>query len=186
MRRSNIADSSPRRMVSDDDATQARRGLFHGLFRGRKLAAVASSSAALLVGGGIAYATISAPATMTGFSRTLSAPDPVLITGAPSGSIIPEELVPLTGFLINSNRFKVQVSSIHVRVAAVTGSGGTCRTSDFAVTDVTGPWTIPAATDDENGQLAWSGGTITIPNPTAGNQTGCLQRSVALSFTTAP
>jgi len=136
----------------------------------------------LLASAGTAYAVVTAGATGSGSGTALAQPDSISIGGGPSTPIAPESIVPLTGWLTNPNRFQVKILKIKVTITALGGTGTCSRTLDFAVVDATGPWTIPAANDDGDGQADWTGGSITLVNDPVRNQTGCLKRNVFLSF----
>lgn len=153
---------------------------------GRRAALAATTAVLAVVSGGTALALVSASASGTGSGETISEPQPVRIWGTTTLAVAPRDPSDppnLSGWFTNPNKFKVEVKSITVTITSLGPGTGPCsRTADFTVTNPVGPWVVPAADDDEDGYLDWTGGSISLADAPTRDQTGCLGRTLHLAL----
>ena len=115
---------------------------------------------------------------------------PFAISGNLAGSLAPGVALPLDLTLTNPNQQKLSITNLTVTIKSVTKAAnapaGTCSTSDYAVTQYSGPYPLAVAA---NGSAKLSAlGTTSSKWPqvrmlnTASNQDGCKGATVTLAY----
>jgi hypothetical protein len=143
----------------------------------KRFAAVATTAAAVLVGGGIAVAYWTTTGSGTG---TAPVGDSDTITYTVSATDGIDDLYPGASedFEVDSNNptaGTLQVAGVDVEITGTSDAG--CLASWFSVSDIAGPIDLAAGTD--------VAGTVTIDmtNEIATNQDDCKNATIDLSFT---
>jgi len=144
----------------------------------KRLAAVAATVAAVLIGGGVATAY---------WTTTGSGSDSASIS-AGTGTLTYTASSPITGLfpgaevdfdvdVNNTTGSPIQVGTVDISVTDVTGeASGVCNPADFVVDDIVLGANVPAGTS-----TLTTGSTITMTNTNA-NQNACKGATVVLGF----
>lgn len=144
----------------------------------KKAIAIAAAAVLVLGGAGAAYAYWTAQGTgtgsaATGVSETVNVTQTSTITDLrPGGSA-----QTLSGTFTNNNDAPVNITSVTVAIASITGNPGVCTADDYTLGG-TITFTNPVDTGD-----AWTGATIAFANDALENQDGCQGATVNLSYT---
>lgn len=115
---------------------------------------------------------------------------PFAISGNLAGSLAPGVAVPLDLTLTNPNNQKLSITNLSVTIKSVTKAAnapaGSCSTSDYAVTQYSGPYPLAVAANATTRLSAQVSSNTKWPQvrmlDTAANQDGCKGATVTLAY----
>jgi hypothetical protein len=146
-----------------------------------------STAAALLLGGGAAYAYWTAGGSGTGTAATgTSTPIVAVQTTAPVNMRPGDTAQALSGNFTNADaNGPVYVTSVTASITSVTGGGSVgpyvCSADDYTL--ATPVMTVNAQVPTGTAQGAWTGATIKFNNSSTVNQDNCKGATVNLTYT---
>ena len=146
-----------------------------------KAALAVTTTAALLMGGGVAYGYWSAVGAGTGTAATASAGAALTVQQvAPTTQLVPGGSVNLQGTITNPNTFDVAIQNMTAAIESVTPAAGkTCAASNYSLATAL---YFDASMISKSSSIEWMGVTLSMADATT-NQDGCKGATVKVAYT---